>query len=109
MPPTDLLGRLKFPASVALPGYSSCSWRDADGHLDAVGVWTPDGSTAIAHVSGAVRQIGPQRLWDTVEDLAKVFDDEPPRDEFILTVTPTHQAVSYGDPDGSSWALPTTP
>ncbi|RZB13373.1 hypothetical protein StrepF001_44535 [Streptomyces sp. F001] len=93
----------------ALPGYSSCSWRDEEGQLKAVGLWTSDGSTAVVDVSGAVRQYGPQRLWDTVEDLAKAFDDEPARDDFRLTTTPTRQVVSYGGVGGPSWVLPTHP
>lgn len=109
VPPADFLGRLNFPASLALPGYSSCSWRDDEGELEAVGLWTPDGSTAVAHVSGGVRQYGPQRLWDTVEDLAKVFDGEPARDDFRVTITPTRQTVSYGDVGGPSWGLPASP
>ncbi|MER5465827.1 methyltransferase domain-containing protein [Streptomyces sp. NPDC002668] len=109
VPPADLLGRLKFPASVALPGFTSCSWHDNDGELEAAGLWTADGSTAIAHTSGAVRQIGPRRLWDTIEDLAKIFGEEPARDDFLLTITPTRQTVTYADIDGPSWALPTTP
>ncbi|MCX5008588.1 methyltransferase domain-containing protein [Streptomyces sp. NBC_00638] len=108
VPPADLLRRLKFPASLALSGYRSCSWRTQDGDLDAVGLWTPDGSTVIAHTSGSVRQIGPQKLWDTVEDLAKIFGDEPERDAFLLAVTPTRQTVFYEDTDGPSWALPAT-
>ncbi|MFG2312921.1 methyltransferase domain-containing protein [Streptomyces sp. NPDC048566] len=106
VPPADVLGRLKFAASVALPGYTSCSWRNDQGELDAVGLWTPDGSTAVADVSGSVRQVGPQRLWDAVENLAKVFTDEPARDAFLLTITPTRQIVHYEDTDGPSWALP---
>ncbi|MFD4588272.1 methyltransferase domain-containing protein [Streptomyces sp. NPDC058434] len=109
VPPTDLLGRLKFPASLALPGYTSCTWRKEDGDLDAVGLWTPDGSTAIAHTSGTVRQIGPQRLWDTIENLARIFGDEPERDAFLLTATPDRQTLFYGDTDGPSWDLPATP
>lgn len=109
VPPADLLGRLKFPASIALPGYNSCSWKDDKGNLEAVGVWTPDGSTATAHASGAVRQCGPQRLWDRIEHLAKVFEGEPSREEFRVTITPTQQTVSYGDADGASWDLPTPP
>ncbi|MFD5654157.1 methyltransferase domain-containing protein [Streptomyces sp. NPDC127039] len=109
VPPTDLLGRLRFAASVALPGYHSCSWNDVEGRLEAVGLWTPDGSTATAHVSGAVRQCGPQRLWDTVEDLAEVFDGGPAREDFQLTITPTRQVVSHGGPDGPSWELPLSP
>ncbi|MET9406036.1 hypothetical protein ABZX90_09680 [Streptomyces sp. NPDC002935] len=106
--PADLLGRLKFPASLALPGYTSCSWRTEGNELYGVGLWTPDGSTAISHTPGAVRQIGPQRLWDTVEDLAKIFGDEPGREAFLLTVTPTRQTVFYEDTDGPSWVLPAT-
>ncbi|MEU0786689.1 methyltransferase domain-containing protein [Streptomyces sp. NPDC006173] len=107
VPPADVLGRLKFAASVALPGLTSCSWRSEQGEVDAVGLWTPDGSTAVAHGSGAVRQIGPQRLWDTVEKLAKEFTDEPARDAFLVTITPTRQIVYYEDTDGPSWPLPT--
>ncbi|WP_217245363.1 methyltransferase domain-containing protein [Streptomyces sp. AC602_WCS936] len=109
VPPADLLGRLKFPASIALPGYNSCSWKDDEGNLEAVGVWTPDGSTATAHASGAVRQCGPQRLWDTVEHLARVFEGAPAREEFRVTITPTKQTVSYGDVGGASWDLPASP
>ncbi len=109
VPPADLLGRLKFPASLALPGYVSCSWKDTDGNLESVGLWTPDGSTATAHVSGAVRQCGPRRLWDTVEDLAKSFTGTPDLEDFNLVITPTGQVVSYGANGGPSWALLATP
>ncbi len=109
VPPADLLDRLKFPASLALPGYVTCSWKDTDGNLESVGLWTPDGATATAHVSGAVRQCGPQRLWDTVEDLAKSFTGTPDLEDFHLTITPTGQVVSYRADGGPSWALPATP
>ncbi|MCX4824263.1 methyltransferase domain-containing protein [Streptomyces sp. NBC_01142] len=103
--PTDVLDRLRFPLSIALPGHSSCSWRDDDGELTAVGLWTEDGSTATAHVSGSVRQIGPRRLWDVVEDLA-IFENVPHRDDFHMTITPSRQTVWYNAPDGPSWELP---
>ncbi|WUU84368.1 methyltransferase domain-containing protein [Streptomyces cellulosae] len=109
VPPADLLERLKFPASLALPGYVSCSWKDSDGNLESVGLWTPDGSTATAHVSGAVRQCGPRRLWDTVEGLAESFIGTPDLEDFHLTITPAGQVVSYGEAGGPSWALPATP
>ena len=67
VPMEDLLDRLKFPLSLALPGYNSCSWRDDEGHVTGVGLWVEDGSTASVHRTGKVRQIGPRRLWDTVE------------------------------------------
>ncbi|MGW3667059.1 hypothetical protein [Streptomyces sp. NPDC005141] len=44
VPLAALLGRLKFPSSVALPGCTSCSWRTQDGDLDAAGLWTLGGS-----------------------------------------------------------------
>ncbi|MGX1909546.1 methyltransferase domain-containing protein [Streptomyces phaeochromogenes] len=104
--PADLLDRLRFLLSIALPGHSSCSWRDDEGALTAVGLWTEDGSTATAHVSGAVRQMGPRRLWDVVEDLAATFHGVPRRDDFLVTITPSGQTVSYDSPDGPAWELP---
>ncbi|MEU7030012.1 methyltransferase domain-containing protein [Streptomyces sp. NPDC046275] len=106
VPAEDVLDRLKFPLSLALPGYNSCSWRDGEGRITGVGLWTADGSTASVHVEGKVRQTGPQRLWDTVEELAKTFPDgTPARQEFGLTITPEAQRAWYRDPDGPSWAL----
>ncbi|MCX4548714.1 hypothetical protein [Streptomyces sp. NBC_01500] len=108
VPAADVLDRLKLPLSLALPGYNSCSWRDESGELTGVGLWTEDGSTATAHVSGKVRQIGPQRLWDKVEELASVFPEgAPAREEFGLTITSEGQRVWYREPEGPSWALPT--
>ncbi|MCX0244046.1 methyltransferase domain-containing protein [Streptomyces drozdowiczii] len=102
----DLLDRLKFPLSLALPGYRSCSWRDDEGEVTGVGLWTEDGSTATLHASGRARQIGPRRLWDAVEELSSVFPDgTPAREDFGLTVTPAGQRVWYGEADGRSWAL----
>jgi len=57
LPVADALNRWKFPLPLALPGYSSCTWRD-DGTLTAVGLWTEDGSAATASVNGHVRQTG---------------------------------------------------
>lgn len=107
VPATDVLDRLKFPLSLALPGYSSCTWRDETGETTGVGLWTEDGSTATVHVSGNVRQTGPQRLWDTVEKLSSAFpQDAPAREDFGLTITPEGQRVWYREPDGPSWPLP---
>lgn len=102
----DVLDRLRFPLSIALPGHNSCSWRDDNGELTAVGLWAEDGSTATAHVSGAVRQTGPRRLWDVVEDLAAVFHDAPRREEFHVNITPSRQTVCYSTLDGPAWELP---
>ncbi|HCA86503.1 MAG TPA: hypothetical protein DEQ61_13950 [Streptomyces sp.] len=108
VPATDVLDRLRFPLSLALPGYSSCSWRDETGEVTGVGLWTEDGSTATVHVSGKARQIGPQRLWDKVEELASAFPEgTPARENFGLTITPEHQWAWYREPEGPSWSLAT--
>ncbi|MFD7206486.1 methyltransferase domain-containing protein [Streptomyces sp. NPDC059893] len=105
--PHDVLGRLKFPLSLALPGYTSCTWKDDHGQVTAVGLWTADGSVATVDTTGTVRQSGPVRLWDRVEELAKTFTGDIARDDFVLTITPTRQTVTYREPDGPSWHLPT--
>ena len=107
LPVGDALERWKFPLSLALPGYNSCSWRSDDGAVTGVGLWTEDGSTASAHIGGHVRQIGPRRLWDSVEELASLFPvGRPAREDFGVTVTPAGQRVWYGQPEGASWELP---
>lgn len=103
-----VLYRLSFPMSLAMPDYTSCTWVDDDGTPNALGLWTGDGSTATATMNGKVRQIGPRRLWDELEQLAAVFPntDSPSREDFGVTVTPDGQRVWYGAPDGPSWTLP---
>lgn len=104
----DVLDQLKFPLSLALPGYNSCSWRDEGGNLTSIGLWTEDGSIAVAHVVGHARQTGPRKLWDTVEELAALFPQgAPAREDFALTITPAHQSVWYRELAGPSWTLPT--
>lgn len=106
VPAADVLGRLRFPLSLALPGYRSCSWRDDEGELTGVGLWTEDGSTATVHVSGRVRQTGPRCLWEVVEDLAALFPDGvPAREDFGLTVDSAGQRAWYGEVGGPSWEL----
>ncbi|MFF4176211.1 methyltransferase domain-containing protein [Streptomyces sp. NPDC001750] len=106
VPVQDVLDRLRFPLSLALPGYHSCSWRDDEGDLTGVGLWVDDGSTATAHVGGKVRQIGARRLWDTVEELASIFPEgTPAREDFGLAITPDSQRAWYREPDGPSWTL----
>lgn len=104
VPIDDVWERLTFPLSLALPGYSSCSWRDDDGAVTAVGLWTDDGSTATATANGQARQTGPRRLWDTVEELASVFPTgRPALEDFGITVTPVEQQFWYGQPQGAVW------
>ncbi|MCX2969347.1 MULTISPECIES: methyltransferase domain-containing protein [Streptomyces] len=104
----EVLDRLSFPVSLAMPDYTSCTWVDDDGSPNALGLWTGDGSTATATMTGRVRQIGPRRLWDELEQLAVTFGgiDSVSREDFGITVTPDGQRVWYGTEDGPSWALP---
>jgi protein-L-isoaspartate(D-aspartate) O-methyltransferase len=103
-----LLDRLSFPLSLAMPDYTSCTWVDDDGTPNALGLWTDDGSTATATMTGKVRQIGPRQLWEELEQLAVTFGDidSVSREDFGITVTPDGQRVWYGAEDGPSWALP---
>ncbi|MEO3767150.1 methyltransferase domain-containing protein [Streptomyces sp. B5E4] len=112
LPVTDVLGgRWTFPLSLALPGYNAVAWRADDGGASGVSgmcLWTEDGSTVLAHADGHVRQAGPRRLWDTVEEVASLFPGgRPAREDFGITVTPAAQRFWYGTPQGASWPLPT--
>ncbi|WBB64003.1 methyltransferase domain-containing protein [Streptomyces sp. WMMC500] len=102
-----LAGRWAFPLSLALPGYNAVAWRAADGAVSGMVLWTEDGSTAVAELAGRVRQAGPRRLWDTVEEIASLFPGgEPAREDYGITVTPHTQRFWYGTPEGASWPLP---
>ncbi|MBY8884107.1 hypothetical protein K7472_04510 [Streptomyces sp. PTM05] len=104
---TGLLDRLAFPLSLALPSHNTCTWYDDAGTDTAVGIWTPDGSTAKAGIDGSVRQTGPRRLWDVVEKLDTLFPTAPCRADFGLTITRDRQRVWWRAEDGPGWELPT--
>lgn len=108
VPVLETLERLQFPLSLALAGYQSCTWANEAGDVTAIGIWTPDGSLASVTTQGAVRQTGPQALWDLVEQVAHTFPDQTPaREEFGLTLTRQRQRAWYGCPSkGPSWELP---
>lgn len=55
-----------------------------------------------------VVQRGPLKLWDSVEDAVKTWQNagSPHLSEFGLTITPDAQRVWLGTPDGPSWVLP---
>lgn len=63
----------------------------------------PDGEETFT-----VRQGGPVRLWDAVEDAVDTWRrvGSPPQTVFGLSVEPGRQRVWLGDPDGPSWPLP---
>ncbi|MGH3621261.1 MAG: methyltransferase domain-containing protein [Sciscionella sp.] len=58
-----------------------------------------------------VRQYGPQRLWDRVEQAATFWnnEDQPSYERFGITATPQRQHIWYDHPDGPHhWPLPHT-
>ncbi|MEV7011706.1 ATP-grasp peptide maturase system methyltransferase [Streptosporangium sp. NPDC051022] len=66
-------------------------------------------STAASPGGGwTVRQHGPLRLWDAVEDAVLAWQGagSPHQSGFGLTVTRDRQYVWLGDPEGPSWDLP---
>jgi methyltransferase of ATP-grasp peptide maturase system len=55
-----------------------------------------------------VEQRGPLRLWDAVEDAVDAWQQagSPHPSAFGLTITPEHQRIWLGDPEGPAWDLP---
>jgi hypothetical protein len=108
VPVTDVLDRLSFPLSLALRGHSVCTWSDdRSGRLQAVGIWTPDGSVARVTTDGTVREAGEHRLWDCAEQLHRRFPDGmPARDEFTLTVSCDGQVARHSRHGDDQWVLP---
>ena len=78
-------------------------------------LWAPDGSRASvryarSHGSFGVSQIGPQRLWDHVEQAYQFWQQagRPRYDQFGITATTSDQYVWFDHPDsGYRWPLPT--
>lgn len=105
-----LLDRLRFPLSLAVPGYRWRPWHDDEtGAVSAIDVWTPDGSVARATPDGTVRQAGPRRLWAVVEELDQLLPETTCATDmgnFGLTLTTDRQRVWYGNPKGPGWDLP---
>ncbi|WP_158239581.1 methyltransferase domain-containing protein [Streptomyces carminius] len=108
--PLGALQTLRFPLSLTIPGHQWCTWTNDDTKaVKALGLWTPDGSTAHIHADGTVRQTGPRRLWNLVEELHEQFSGTAPaREEFGITATPHRQWAWLDDPHGPGWDLPST-
>lgn len=95
------VAQLAAPSAVRLGGGDEVIlWDVATGSqavtgLDPAGGWT-------------VRQRGPLRLWDTVEEAILVWQDagSPHQSAYGLTVTGGRQYVWLGEPNGPSWDLP---
>ena len=69
------------------------------------GSWSLSGN---AFGGYSVRQYGPQRLWDRVEEAAIFWNEQgrPSYERFGLTATTHDQYVWYDQPDGSHrWSL----
>ncbi|MGQ0778685.1 MAG: hypothetical protein ACT4NY_30445 [Pseudonocardiales bacterium] len=95
-----------------LVGVTHGRMTDDDGR-PAVFLLAADGSRAEAVTTLTprgylVRQYGPQRLWDRVEQAATFWNDEgrPSYERFGITATPHGQHVWYDHPEGPRrWPL----
>ncbi|MDI3422961.1 methyltransferase domain-containing protein [Streptomyces luteolus] len=100
--PTALARSDSFPflLSLALPGAATSTDLDDTDRITGCRIWTPDGSWARASTR-TVRQAGPQRLWDVVEDAYDwwLCNGRPARERFGVTVTRAGTAVWLGRPD----------
>lgn len=107
----EVVARLDFPLSLAIPGYHWRAVRDeTTGELRAIELWTPDGSLAQARPDGKVRQAGPRQLWTVVEETDQFLPrdaNDTSAEHFGLSLTTERQQVWYGDPTmGPGWDLP---
>jgi len=102
----------RFVAQLAAPGAQHVQLIDDNGHVtdvlvdvehDAYAVFTPQADGDLT-----VRQTGPIRLWDAIEDAITTWRDvgEPGIDRFAIRVTPHSQTVRL-DTDGGqfNWSL----
>ncbi len=110
--PLAMHGLFGFVVQWHLPDVTRAHTLDDDGRPVVV-LNADDGSRAeIAMNPNAggyrLRQYGPQRLWDRVEEAATFWNDEgrPSYERFGITATPRGQHVWYDDPDGAHrWPL----
>ena len=95
------VGQLAAPSAVKLGGGEEVALLDvatgsqATIRPEAAGGWT-------------VRQHGPLRLWDAVEDAVLAWQEagSPHQSAYGLTVSAERQRVWLGDPGGPGWDLP---
>ncbi|MDQ8707225.1 protein-L-isoaspartate(D-aspartate) O-methyltransferase [Streptomyces sp. LHD-70] len=89
-----------FLLSLALPGAATSTDLDDTGQVTGCRMWTADGSWARASTR-TVRQAGPGRLWDVVEDAYDwwLCNGRPVRERFGATVTRAGTAVWLDRPD----------
>lgn len=113
--PTSLVthGVFGFVAQWHLPDVTHGRSRDDDGG-PSVFLLAADGSRAEVSTTPTacgypVRQCGPRRLWDVIEQAARFWDDadRPNYDQFGITASPTSKYVWYQHPRSTHrWPLP---
>ncbi len=97
----------RFVAQLGAPSAEKLGTGD---HVVLLDVATGSQATTEPAPDGGwrVRQHGPLRLWDAVEDAISTWREagSPPVPAFGLAVTREGQRVWLGCPDGPSWQLP---
>ncbi|MBP0460162.1 protein-L-isoaspartate(D-aspartate) O-methyltransferase [Streptomyces montanisoli] len=89
----------RFAQSLVLGECNEATELDGEGNATGYRIWSRDGSWA--SVDGTkVRQAGPRRLWDAVEEIHAWFETHgrPARDRFGVTVTADAQHYWLDEP-----------
>jgi methyltransferase of ATP-grasp peptide maturase system len=96
-----------FVAQLAAPSAQRLGTGDETILLD-VATGSQASTSKTAQGDWVVRQHGPLRLWDVVEEAIQTWQKagSPHQSAFGLTVTRDRQYVWLGDNDGASWDLP---
>ncbi|MGW2802907.1 hypothetical protein [Streptomyces sp. NPDC001221] len=89
----------RFVLPLTVPDVGFASERGDNGLVNAVELWTSDGSWARAE-HRTVRQAGPRLLWDAVEAAHMLFAEHgrPGRERFGVTVTREGQRIWLDHP-----------
>ncbi|MFE6663878.1 methyltransferase domain-containing protein [Streptomyces sp. NPDC057697] len=97
----------RFLAGIAVPGLTWQYDLNDEREITAARVWHRDGSIAQLHPDTTVTEAGPRRLWTTLEDAHRSYQDagSPTPDRYGITIDAEGQFVCLDDPDGQSWTL----
>lgn len=109
---TDVAEPFEFFAALFTCGYDTMTFTPNAGGPTETWIADSDGSW-VCHTTDTdgtyrVRQGGPQRLWDHIEDLHQQWHDlgRPERQNFGLTATPHSQTIWLDDPASAhAWPL----
>lgn len=103
----------EFFAALLTGGYDHLTFTPNTGGLTETWIAHTDGSwvchTTDTHGVHHVRQGGPRRFWDQIENLYAQWQDlgRPGRNRFGLTVTPRDHTIWLDSPtSGQTWPLP---